>query len=118
MQELFVAEWMVDFNGKQAAIRAGYAPANAEVTASKLLSQAKVQAEVKRRKERIAKRIEITAADISRVAWEIATSGESESARVSALSLLAKRHREFSEKQEHSGADGGPIVIERPTREL
>lgn len=41
-QRKFVAEYVVDCNGKQAAIRAGYAPHSAEVTASKLLRQTKV----------------------------------------------------------------------------
>lgn len=43
-QRMFVEEYMIDFNGKQAAIRAGYSPKCAEVTASKLLSKAKVHA--------------------------------------------------------------------------
>lgn len=41
-QQKFVAEFLIDGNGKQAAIRAGYAPKSAEVTASKLLRLAKV----------------------------------------------------------------------------
>ena len=35
-QTLFVAEYLVDHNGKQAAIRAGYAPRSAEMQASRL----------------------------------------------------------------------------------
>lgn len=42
-QLAFITEYLVDLNGKQAAIRAGYAPGSAEVTASKLLRLAKVQ---------------------------------------------------------------------------
>jgi phage terminase small subunit len=38
----FVEEYLVDLNGTRAAIRAGYSPASAEVTASRLLSHAKV----------------------------------------------------------------------------
>lgn len=41
-QLAFIAEYRVDRNGKQAAIRAGYAPGSAEVTASRLLTNAKV----------------------------------------------------------------------------
>lgn len=47
-QELFVAEYLVDLNGTQAAIRAGYAPDSASVMASKLLVKSNVKAEVKR----------------------------------------------------------------------
>ena len=41
-QQAFVAEYMVDLNAKQAAIRAGYSPASAHVTASRLLNDANV----------------------------------------------------------------------------
>lgn len=115
-QELFVAEWMKDRNGKQAAIRAGYSPRSAETTASTILRYPQVQEEIARRLKRIEERLEITAADISRRAWEIAN--EDKGDRVGALALLAKRHREFSEKQEHTGSDGGPIQIIRNTPEL
>lgn len=43
-QHLFVLEYMKDFNGKQAAIRAGYSVKGSEVTASKLLIHPKVSA--------------------------------------------------------------------------
>ena len=45
-QQKFIAEYAIDSNGKQAAIRAGYAPKTAEVTASKLLRLGKVGAKV------------------------------------------------------------------------
>src|SRR5262245_41816636 len=41
-QERFIAEYLKDLNGKQAAIRAGYKPSNAESTASTLLQDPKV----------------------------------------------------------------------------
>lgn len=40
----FVLEYVKDFNGKQAAIRAGYSPKTAEVQASRLLSNANLKA--------------------------------------------------------------------------
>jgi phage terminase small subunit len=39
-----VKEYVIDLNGKQAAIRAGYSPKTAEVQASRLVKDAKVQA--------------------------------------------------------------------------
>jgi phage terminase small subunit len=42
-QRLFVRAYLIDGNGKKAAIAAGYSPKGAEVAASRLLSQAKVQ---------------------------------------------------------------------------
>src|SRR5579859_7940073 len=44
---LFAAEYVVDLNGKQAAIRAGYSPHTAEQQASRLLRNVKVQAAIK-----------------------------------------------------------------------
>lgn len=41
-QSRFVDEYLVDLNGKQAAIRAGYSVKRAEITASELLAQRKV----------------------------------------------------------------------------
>lgn len=42
-QLAFCREYVKDSNGKQAAIRAGYAPKNAEITASQLLRVPKVK---------------------------------------------------------------------------
>ena len=38
-QQAFVAEYLIDLNGKQAAIRAGYSPATASVIASENLQK-------------------------------------------------------------------------------
>lgn len=59
-QMRFVDEWLIDFNGKQAAIRAGYSAKTAEVTAAKLLRNAKVQAEIARRQKDLQKRTEVS----------------------------------------------------------
>lgn len=45
-QRAFVLEYLVDLNGTQAAIRAGYAPRSADVTAARLLGNAKVVAAI------------------------------------------------------------------------
>lgn len=45
-QRKFVAEYMKDCNGKQAAIRAGYSAATAEVQASRLLRHVQVKAAI------------------------------------------------------------------------
>jgi|JI10StandDraft_1071094.scaffolds.fasta_scaffold249928_1 phage terminase small subunit len=56
----FVDEYLKDLNGKQAAIRAGYSPKTAEVQASRLLSNAKVQAAVVVQMKKREQRTEIT----------------------------------------------------------
>jgi phage terminase small subunit len=57
----FIDEYLVDLNGKQAAIRAGYAPGSAEVSASKLLRLAKVQQAIGALRAKLAAATGITA---------------------------------------------------------
>jgi phage terminase small subunit len=45
-QELFAEEYIVDLNGTQAAIRAGYSPKTASVQSARLLGKANVQAKI------------------------------------------------------------------------
>ncbi len=45
--EVFCKEYLIDLNGNQAAIRAGYAPDSARITASKLLTDANILARIK-----------------------------------------------------------------------
>jgi phage terminase small subunit len=59
-QEQFVAEYLVDLNAKQAAIRAGYSPKTAEAQASRLLRNVKVADELTRRRAAISDKLEIT----------------------------------------------------------
>ena len=62
-QQNFIREYLVDHNGKQAAIRAGYSPRSAEVTASKLLRLGKVkqvvEVEVQRLVEHVREEIQV-----------------------------------------------------------
>src|SRR5207249_67401 len=47
-QERFIAEYCIDLNGTQAAIRAGCSPRSANRTASKWLSKADISREIRR----------------------------------------------------------------------
>ena len=47
-QAQFAQEYVVDFNGKQAAIRSGYSKKTAESQASRLLRNVKVRSEIER----------------------------------------------------------------------
>ena len=60
-QRRFIEEYMVDLNGTQAAIRAGYAPGGARQHASRLLAQAPVQAALAQAMSERRKRTELTA---------------------------------------------------------
>jgi phage terminase small subunit len=68
-QAAFVEEYLVDLNGTQAAIRAGYSAKTANVTSSKLLAKANVAEAVARATMKRSARTEITA---DRVLTELA----------------------------------------------
>lgn len=78
-QATFVREYLVDLNGKQAAIRAGYSPKTAEAQASRLLTYAKVSKAVAAAQAERAKRTEI---DADRVIAELAKIGFSDIRKV------------------------------------
>ena len=60
-QELFVREYMIDFNGTQAAIRAGYSKKNARFNAAQMLTYPNVAALVYKLKMEKFKYIEVDA---------------------------------------------------------
>ena len=59
-QERFVAEYLVDLNATQAAIRAGYSKRNADKIGSELLGKTRVAESIKEAQSRREKRTEIT----------------------------------------------------------
>lgn len=69
-EKIFVAEYLVDFNGKAAAIRAGYSTTNASSRATQLLMRADIQAELLAQIQARRQRLEISR---DRVLREIAT---------------------------------------------
>lgn len=70
-QQRFVEEYLVDMNGKQAAIRCGYKASRAERTASELLAVRKVSEALSAWRSRLAERtgrtVAAVMADIGRV---------------------------------------------------
>jgi phage terminase small subunit len=97
-QRRFVAEYLVDGNGTQAAIRAGYSKRTARKIASEILTKPDIRAAVAEKGAKQIQRLEITADMIAARAWEIAHQDKGD--RTAALALLAKRHPEFSDKHE------------------
>ena len=77
-QALFVKEYLVDLNGRQAAIRAGYSPDTARVKASQLLALDEVKAAVAEAMAAREKRTEITADKVLQRWWAIATADPAE----------------------------------------
>ena len=63
-QKMFCKEYLVDFNGTQAAIRAGYSKKTANEQASRLLTKVNVQTYLKKLIENRNKRTNITQDDV------------------------------------------------------
>ena len=76
-QMRFVDEWLIDFNGTQAAIRAGYSEKTAAATAARLLRNVNIQNEISRRQKDLQRRTEVTqervVMELARVAFADAT---------------------------------------------
>src|SRR5208282_5119583 len=72
-QARFLEEYLVDLNGKAAAIRAGYSPKSAEVQASQLLRNSKIRVALEDAMQARSKRTQVTAdrivADYARIAF-------------------------------------------------
>lgn len=64
LQRRFVLEYVEDFNGKEAAIRAGYSPKSAKAQASALLANPIIQTELTKAREAITERVTVTVQDI------------------------------------------------------
>lgn len=72
-QEEFVQQYLIDLNGTQAAIRAGYSPKTAQEQASRLLSNSLVQAAVAKAKEKRVQRLEIDQDRVVLELWNVLT---------------------------------------------
>lgn len=73
-QKRFADEYLIDYNGTQAAIRAGYSRKTSYAIAGQLLQRPEVQAYLKAKSERIGKKLDVSAErtllEISRVAFQ------------------------------------------------
>jgi phage terminase small subunit len=71
---LFVAEYLIDMNATRAAIRCGYAANSAAVTASRLMKDPWVKAELRRALAQRKKRLKLTAQRFDEEVAKLATS--------------------------------------------
>lgn len=102
-QKRFVAEYLIDLNATQAAIRAGYSAKTAQEQGSRLLSNVMVAAEIADGAKKRIRKAEITAQDVLEGLYIEATregEGSSHGARVSAWGLLGKYHKLFTDRIE------------------
>lgn len=71
-QQRFVAEYLIDLNATQAAIRAGYKATNANVVGPRLLVNVGIAAEIAAAQAKVASKLEVTA---ERILGELAKLG-------------------------------------------
>lgn len=70
-QERFCKEYVIDLNGTQAAIRAGYSENTANEQAGRLLVNVSIQQRIKQLQEGIGERLEITADMVVKELWAL-----------------------------------------------
>lgn len=136
--ELFAKEYLIDMNGTNAAIRAGYAPNSAHVAASRLLKNDKVSSRIKQLLAEKTEELDISAKYVLETIKEtvercrqhapvLDKKGEqvlveTEEGELSAAfqfqpiavmkgcELLGKHLKLFTDKVEHTGKDGEDLI--------
>lgn len=96
-QQRFVDEYCVDFNGTQAAIRAGYSANTASIQAVRLLSYAKIKNALEEKKAEIAEESKLKASDVIDELRRIAFSDITQVMSFSASKAKIKSSRKLSE---------------------
>lgn len=102
-QSRFVDEYLIDFNGTQAAIRAGYSERTAAAQSSRLLTNVKVQAHLKDLQASHSERRQITLdtiTDMHLKAFDVAEQTLTPAAMTAAAQNLAKLHGLIVDKGE------------------
>lgn len=102
-QAAFVREYLVDCNGTQAAIRAGYSPRTANVQAAELLTKPDIRAAVEAGKKAKVAETGVTKARVVAMALEgtqMAKEMQSASAFLRGVELLAKLHGHIVERRD------------------
>lgn len=116
-QQLFITEYLVDFNATQAAIRAGYSEKTAFSIGAENLTKPLIQQAIVEAREARSERVEWTADEILRDLKEIATDRAIEPKdRIKAYELGGKHLAMWKDKVEHSGNMGVQIVNDIPRK--
>ena len=109
-QARFVAEYLVDSNGTQAAIRAGYSANSANEQASRLLAHANISNVIRRKRERLQSKVDLSIegilTDLKQIVDECKATGKlrDSHAAIKGLNLLGKHLGMFSDKLQVEGA--------------
>lgn len=111
-QEKFVAEYLVDLNATQAAIRAGYSEKTASAIGHENLNKPEIASAIAAKQAKLSEKTEITtefvlAGIVSLI--KRCEQNEDESVALKGYELLGKHIGLFKDRVEHTGKDGGPI---------
>lgn len=120
-EERFIDEYLIDLDRERAVVAAGYNAKNARSQAYQLLKRPRIAAEVKRRGELIAGKLNLTAESVLRDIDRIATKAENArefGAAMRGRELLGKHLKMFSDRVEHTGANGGPMEFTEVRRTI
>jgi phage terminase small subunit len=115
-QRRFVEEYLVDLNGTQAAIRAGYSKHTAQVIASENLSKPMIAAAIAKRHQALSERTEITQEavlkELAKIGFaEIPSDDIRVSDKLNALVSIGRHLGMFPSKVEVTGRNGGPVSL-------
>jgi phage terminase small subunit len=111
-QEAFCREYVIDFNGTQAASRAGYSEKTAKEQGARLLSNVNVLAYIKELTERQSEELEITVEELTNFFRSIMEDEEQKGAdRIRAAENLAKRRGYYEEHNKQKKATISPPTI-------
>ena len=122
-QERFVDEYLIDLNGTQAAIRAGYSENTARQIACEMLTKLYIQDAIASKRAEISERNEVSQDMIIKGLRRFAFADYpdvlpddlkpalpiKESDMIRSLELLGKHLGMFTEKREISGPNGSPV---------
>ncbi|TXH18931.1 MAG: terminase small subunit, partial [Hyphomicrobiaceae bacterium] len=110
----FCREYVIDQNGNQAAIRAGYSPKTANEQAAQLLAKLSIKEYVQSLLDQRAEKLQLTAEDVLNDILETrkaAAEDGKHSDRLKANELLGKHLKLFTDKSEVTGKDGSPLEM-------
>jgi phage terminase small subunit len=109
----FCEEFIIDLNGTQAAIRAGYSAKTAHVQASRLLSYAKVQEKIAELQQLRSKRTEITADMVLKELAYVGFAKITDFLKVSEASIDVEKEDPIGDDDGEDDEDGLPVITER-----
>lgn len=108
-QEMFCREYLIDLNATQAAIRAGYSPDTARQIGTENLAKPVIKEYIQAELDKKSKELSITVDDVLRDLIEtrkLTAEEGKHSDRTKVNELLGKYLKMWTDKHEHTGADG------------